>query len=62
MVKSFQKNFSSFIKPTVNNYNIFWITKNNLLIAYNLKSEKIIYSYDLDKMISDFLKNQKKKS
>ena len=57
-----KKNFSSFIKPTVNNYNIFWITKNNLLIAYNLKSEKIIYSYDLDKMISDFLKIKKKKA
>ncbi len=57
-----KKNFSSFIKPTVNNYNIFWITKNNLLIAYNLKSKKIIYSYDLDKMISDFLKIKKKKA
>ena len=55
-----KKNFSSFIRPTVNNENVFWISKNNLLISFNLQNGKILYSYNLDKMISDFLKIKKR--
>ena len=55
-----KKNFSSFIRPTINNENVFWISKNNLLISFNLRDGKILYSYNLDKMISDFLKIKKK--
>tara|TARA_B100001059_G_scaffold235983_1_gene284044 strand:+ start:3312 stop:4640 length:1329 start_codon:yes stop_codon:yes gene_type:complete len=56
-----KKNFSSFIKPLVIDDYIFLISKNNLLISMNIKTGKIIYSYDLNRLISKFL-NTKKKS
>tara|TARA_B100000886_G_C20424654_1_gene493340 strand:+ start:522 stop:1847 length:1326 start_codon:yes stop_codon:yes gene_type:complete len=57
-----KKNFSSHIKPLVNNNNVFLITKNNLLLSFNLLSGKILYSYDINKLISEFLNINKKKA
>ncbi len=55
-----KKNFSSFIKPLVIDDYIFLISKNNLLISMNIKTGKIIYSYDLNRLISKFLNTKKK--
>jgi hypothetical protein len=51
----YKKNFSSYIKPIINNDYAFFITSNNFLISMNLDDGKIIYSYDINKKISDFL-------
>ena len=58
----FKYNFSSLFKPTINNNNVYLISKNNLLICFNLQNGKILYSYNIDEMISNFLKIKKKKS
>ena len=50
-----KKNFSLKLKPIVINNYIFLITNNDLLIAMNLENNKILYSYDLSKKISDFI-------
>ena len=61
-VIDFKFNFSSLIKPVANNDNAYLISKNNLLICLNLKSGKILYSYNINEMISNFLKIKKKKA
>jgi len=58
---NYRKNFSSFIKPTIISNYVFLITKNNLLVSINLNDGKIIYSYNINQKISEFL-NIKKKS
>ncbi len=58
---NYRKNFSSFIKPTIISNYIFLITKNDLLVSINLSDGKIIYSYNINQKISEFL-NIKKKS
>ena len=57
-----KKNFSTVIKPVVNNDKIFLITKNNLLISLDTETGKIFYSYNIDELISDFLNIKKKKA
>ena len=56
----YKKNFSSFLKPILNNNYIFLISKNNLLIAMDLLNGKIIYSYDIAESVSKFLNTKKK--
>ena len=43
-------NFSSSMKPIINNDIAIFLTKNNFLIALSLKTKNIIYSYDLKKI------------
>lgn len=57
-----KKNFSALIKPIIIEDYLFLITKNNLLISMNLESGKIIYSFNIDKKIADFLNTKKKKA
>ncbi len=57
----FKKNFTPIIKPLINKDNLFLVTKNNLLVCMNLKDGKILYSYDINQKIADFLKIKKKK-
>ena len=52
--------FSTLIKPVILNNYLFAISKNNLLISLNLKNGKIIYSYDINEEISNFLNTKKK--
>ena len=54
-------NFSSFIKPLILNNYLFLISKNDFLISFNINNGKIIYSYDINKKISEFLNTRKKK-
>ena len=58
----YKKNFSSIIKPLVINNYLFLISKNNFFISFNLNTGKIIYSFDINKKISDFLNISKKKA
>ena len=52
--------FTPLVKPLINNENLFLISKNNFLISFNLRDGKIIYSYDINKKIADFLNTKKK--
>ena len=54
-------NFSTILKPIINENHILLITKNNLILTIDLKTNKIIYSYDVTKKVSDFLDSKKKK-
>jgi outer membrane protein assembly factor BamB len=55
----YTKNFSSHLKPIIHNNILFLVTKKNFLVAVNLKDGKIIYSYDINKEVADFLKTSK---
>ena len=55
-----KKNFSSYFNPIINNNFVFLLTKNNLLVALNLRDGEIIYSYDLAQETADFLNSKKK--
>lgn len=54
-------NFSSEIKPLIISNYLFLVTKNDLLISWDLKKQKIIYSYDINQSIAKFLNSDKKK-
>ena len=56
----YKKNFSSYFNPIINNDFVFLLTKNNLLVALNLRDGEIIYSYDLAQKTADFLNTKKK--
>lgn len=55
-----KKNFSSIVKPLVHNNYLLAVNKNNFLIALDLITGKIIYSYDLNQKVSDFFNIKKK--
>ena len=56
----YKKNFSSLVKPIINNDYLFLISKNNLLISMDLRNGKILFSHDLNDEISNFLGSKKK--
>ena len=56
----YKNNFISLIKPLIIDNYLFLINKNNLLISLNLTNLKIIYSYDVNELISEFLNTKKK--
>ena len=58
----YKKNFSSKLKPLIYKDHLFSITKNNLLIATDLNSGEIVYSYNINKKIADFLNLKKHKT
>jgi len=51
---------NSQVSPVVNNDYIFTITKNNYLISVQISTGKIIYSYEINQLISNYLKSKKK--
>jgi outer membrane protein assembly factor BamB len=53
-------NFSSVIKPIINNNIGFLVTKNNLLIAINLVNAEILYSRDINLQVAKSLNSKKK--
>ena len=55
-----KKNFSSRIKPVLMKNYLFLVTKNNLLISLDIRNGEIIYSYDINQKISEFLNIKKK--
>ena len=58
----FKEKFSTELSPIATNENIFLILDNDLLVCLNLKNGNIIYSYDLNQKIADFLKTKKKRA
>ena len=58
-VLNFKKNFGSQIKPVIINDHLFSITENNLLISLNLTTGKILYSYNINQKIADYLNSKK---
>ena len=56
----YRKNFSSAIKPILTENYLFLITKNNLLVSLDLENYEIIYSYDLNVKIAEYLNVKKK--
>jgi hypothetical protein len=57
----YKVNFSSIVKPLmVNNY-LFSVTKNNLLVSFNMDNGSILYSYNINQKIAEFLNINKKK-
>ena len=52
---------SSQISPIINNDYIFVISRNNLLISLQISTGKILYSYNINQLISDYLRSKKKK-
>ena len=57
----FKKNFTSLVKPLVTKDYIFLISRNNFLISINLDNGEIIYSYNINQKIAEFLKTKEKK-
>ncbi len=57
-----KKKFSSTIKPLIVNNYLFLISKQNFLISLDLNTGKLIYSYDIDKKIANFLNTNKKRA
>ena len=53
----FKKNFSSKVKPLIDNNYYFTITQNDLMICMSLISGEIIYSYNIYQQVKDYLKN-----
>ncbi len=56
----FKKNFTSMLKPLVLN-NILYTIDNDFLIATGLKTGKILFSYNINQKISDYLNVKRKK-
>ena len=55
-----KKNFPILINPIIINDILFLVSKKNFLISLDLNKEEIIYSYDINKKISEFLKIKRK--
>ena len=55
-----KKNFSSNVKPILISNYLFIVTKNNLLISFDIISGNILYSHDVNKKISEYLDIKKK--
>jgi len=56
----YKKNYSSDLRPIIINDYLFLITNKNLLIAMELNSGDLIYSYDISQKIADHLNTKKK--
>ncbi len=59
---NFKKNFSSNIKPIVSDNFLFLVSQSNLLICVNLIDNKILYSYNINKKVSEYLNTKKEKN
>ena len=51
----FRTNFTSLIKPLIVKDYLYLVSKNDLLISFNLEDGKIIFSHNIKKKITDFL-------
>ena len=60
-VQFYLKKFSSRLKPIIYDRYLFIISKKNFLVCLDLNTGKIIYSTNVDKKVSEFLKYDKKK-
>lgn len=56
----YKLNFSLGVSPVIIENYTFLITKNNFLICFDLQKGNIVYSYNLDEKIAEFLDTKKK--
>ena len=56
----YKNNFTTKVRPIINNNYMFLISRNNFLISLDLIDYKILYSYNIDEKIAKFLDTQKK--
>ena len=49
------------LKPIISNNYGFFVSKNNLLISIDLRTGKILYSYNINQQIAEFLNIEKKR-
>ncbi len=56
----FKKEFSAKLKPLIVGNYLFIITKNNFLVCTDLKTGNLVYSYNINQKIADFMKTKKK--
>ena len=54
------KNYLSNIRPIINDDYVFFVTKNNFLIATKSNDGKILYALDIKRQLSEFLNIKKK--
>ena len=54
-----KKNFSNEISPIINNTYVFFLTKNDFLICMDLITGNILYAYDINQLIANFLNTKK---
>ena len=52
---------NTLIPPVINNDYIFLVNNNNYLVSIKLTTGEIIYSYELNELVSSFLRSKKKK-
>ena len=57
----YKKEFSSKIKPVAFSKYLFLLTKNDFLVCLDLDAGKILYSYDVNDKIAEFLDTKKKR-
>ena len=55
----YKQNFSSDVRPVIYNNYVFFLTKNNFLICFDIIKNKILYSYEVNQLIADFLDSKK---
>ena len=55
----YKKNLSSKFRPIILNNYLFLITKKNLLVSINLITGEIVYSYDINRQIAEFINTKK---
>ena len=55
----YKQNFSTDIRPIIYNNYLFFLTKNNFLICFEIMQNKILYSYDVNKLTANFLNSKK---
>ena len=55
-------NFSSFLKPVIYKNHVIILTKNNFLVAINLSTNEIIYSYDISEQILKLIQKENKQN
>ena len=53
-------NFTSAVKPIINNNIGFFVTNNSLLVAINLENNQILYSKNISLQVAKFLNTKKK--
>ena len=56
----YKNTISSIIKPIVTKENIFFITKNNLLVCFDIVKKKVVYSIDISQMVAEYYETKKK--
>ena len=56
----YQKKIGSLLQPILIDNYLFIVSRNNFLISIDIINKKILYSYNINQKLSDYLKSKKK--